>query len=108
MSRTSIEGEEAEPGDFPASFFAALAENPDVPRCTATLIGPKAIATAGHCIGDGQLLTIVSSAIAYLGRCFHHPKYPSDASAGLALCALDEARHAPKPARAIKLQFHGD
>src|SRR5260370_6637361 len=49
-----IGGQPAKTADWPASFFPTLGSF----RCTATLIGPKALLLAAHCVGDGQQASI--------------------------------------------------
>jgi hypothetical protein len=93
-----IEGETVEPSAFPASYFASMADIPGVPRCTATLVGPKALLTAAHCVGEGQAVSIDLGATTYGGPCHHHPgRLKGVASADLALCALTEAPNAGLP-----------
>jgi hypothetical protein len=81
---TVIGGQPAKTSDWPASFYSAAAGG----RCTATLVGPRALLLAAHCVGDGQTATIALSGKPISGTCTRSPKYPGDASADYALCFM--------------------
>lgn len=87
-----IEGKQATEGGFRASFFEPFDDQPKVPKCTATLVGPQTVLTAAHCVGDGKKVLIRSANI-YEGHCAHHPAYQkgnNDPSMDLALCKMTE------------------
>ncbi|BBK44433.1 hypothetical protein STVA_44530 [Allostella vacuolata] len=78
-------GSVAEARDWPASFFAREA------GCTATLIAPRVLLTAGHCIADGGRVEIASRGLLYEGTCeAPRPGYPTVQSADWMLCLMDK------------------
>jgi len=81
MTRPSpkiVGGGPADPAKWTATrIFAAAGSN-----CTATVIGPKTVLTAAHCVGDGAVGTIDGIDV----KCDHHPKYGSDTNFDVALC----------------------
>lgn len=44
--------------------------------CTATIVGPKVVATAAHCIQTGEKATFTLDGKTYSGTGTRHPKYP--------------------------------
>jgi len=91
ISGQIIEGHDVEdPGAFPASYYARVSAGSIVSRCTATLIGPRVIATAAHCVGDGKTITVVNGASSFSGLCFRHHSFNTNKSADLALCVLKQ------------------
>jgi hypothetical protein len=80
-------GREAKSSDWPASFYS----NSDGSRCTATLVGPRALLLAAHCVGNGQAAEIELLGQPYSGPCTHADGYDDglgDSSADYALCRL--------------------
>lgn len=63
-----------------------------VQRCSATLIGPKTVLTAAHCMPNGATAVVK---LAGGGRpkvkCTHHPDYIDDTSQDFALCVSNQA-----------------
>ncbi len=60
-------------------------------RCTSSLIGPRVLLTAAHCVGNSKNASIALNGTTYSGPCTHHPKYAKgDVSADYALCVLDK------------------
>src|SRR5262245_54831417 len=49
-----IGGRPAKSSDWPASFYSSA----EGARCTATLVGPRAMLLAAHCVGDSQEASI--------------------------------------------------
>jgi hypothetical protein len=81
---TVVGGQPAVTSEWPASFYSAAQAG----RCTATLVGPRALLLAAHCVGDGQTATINFSGGHISGTCTRSPKYPGEASADYALCFM--------------------
>ena len=81
---TVIGGQPAVTSQWPASFYSAAKSG----RCTATLVGPRALLLAAHCVGDGQPATIKLSGGPISGTCTRSPEYLGDASADYALCFM--------------------
>ena len=83
-----INGQPAQPSDFAASFYQSSGAG----RCTATLIGPRVLLTAAHCVRNGGSVKIKISATTIKGRCAHHEQWQDgdgDRSADYSLCILD-------------------
>ena len=59
-----IGGKKVKPADFPSSFYVKLAGS----RCTATLIGPKVLLTAAHCVGANRTVKMVIGGKAIRGK----------------------------------------
>lgn len=81
-----IGGAPADRKDWPASFTTSQGNS----RCTGTVIGPKALQLAAHCVGNGKTASIKSGAETYTGKCTHHQSYKTDPTADYALCLLDK------------------
>jgi hypothetical protein len=81
-----IAGRKANPADFPANFYGRFGNS----RCTATLVGPQAVLTAAHCVGNGKQIEITIAAAVFQGKCTHHGQYKNDGSADYALCQMNE------------------
>lgn len=77
-------GRPARSRDWPASFYS----DADGSRCTATLVGPRALILAAHCVGDQQMVTIEVRGTPISGLCTHAEEYATDASADYALCYM--------------------
>lgn len=78
-----IGGEVADPKDWPAS--------PWVGNCSSTLIGPRVLLTAAHCVSNGGTKSFTIGATRYQGACAHHPDYRRNSTADWALCYLTTA-----------------
>ena len=85
-----IGGKPARTSDWPASFYSTSS---DASRCTATLIGPRTLLLAAHCVGNGSRIAIEirGRAQPLEGTCTHAPEYQDGAepSADYALCKMD-------------------
>ena len=68
--------------------------NSDIGGCTTTLVGPRAILTAAHCVenGTGAEMKHRGSWVT-VTTCSHHPKYDGANSWDYALCELAEDIH---------------
>jgi hypothetical protein len=84
---TLIGGVAVEPGDYPGVFYTSQGNS----RCTGTLIGPKVVASAAHCMKSGGSLKLTYKGKTYSGTCSHAPEYRGNSTADWALCHLTEA-----------------
>lgn len=101
-------------GDWRSIIIANMPETSGLRSCTATLVGPKTLLTAAHCVdaGDGAPLRMIVLNVdakdltfackidkAYLAAGFYSAQWPrSDRSPDYALCALTPTDQ-PRPAR---------
>jgi hypothetical protein len=81
-----IGGAPADRKDWPASFTSSQGGS----RCTGTVLGPRALQIAAHCVGNGKIASITKDNIKYMGPCTHHQNYKNDSTADYALCLLDK------------------
>lgn len=84
-------GTVAPPSQWPASFISSFTDGGQVYNCTATLVGPKALLIAAHCIADGGVIEITHRDRTYSSRC-EKPVggYPSNLSLDVAMCLVDQ------------------
>lgn len=65
--------------------------NSDIGGCTTTLVGPRAILTAAHCVKNGAGADMKHrGGWVTVTACSHHPKYDGENSWDYALCELAE------------------
>lgn len=84
---TLIGGTPADPKDFPASVYASMSGA----RCTATVVAPRVLLIAAHCVGNGGTASFkLVTGKSYTSRCEHHPDYNRDSTADFALCLVSE------------------
>lgn len=83
---TLIGGEASDPKEWPANFTTASGNS-----CTGTMIGPRVLQLAAHCVGNGRTATITVGGKTYTSTCTHSPKYKDDATADYALCLMSES-----------------
>jgi hypothetical protein len=71
---------------WPASLYGTYGANE---ICSATLIGPRVILTAAHCVGDGHKASVTRLVgVGGTGTCTHATIYKTDDSADYALCLM--------------------
>lgn len=100
---TLINGQPAPAGLFPASVVISAGGG----RCTATVVGPRTVASAAHCMGNGGTVTFSIEQNRYSARCVHHPEYRGNATADWALCFTDR-EVAGVPYERIMFEKHPD
>lgn len=83
---TLIGGEVAEPGQFPATFKTKIGNS----WCTGTIIGPRVLQLAAHCVANGGKATFDYAGVDYTATCQRHPAYNGDSTADYALCLVDK------------------
>lgn len=83
-----IGGEPANPASWPATL---IFRNPEGGACTATVIGPRVVLTAAHCIQNNATGKAMAGGAIVDLVCVHHPDYPRRISADFALCLLSSA-----------------
>jgi len=73
----------ATPSEWPASAVSK--------SCTVTLIGPQALMTAAHCVGNGATVTVHNAGLpAFTGVCTRHSKWSlQNLSPDVALCLME-------------------
>lgn len=79
-------GREANPADYPASFYSRHAGN----SCTSTLVAPRALLTAAHCVERSGVAKLRVGGQLYQGTCTMAPAYPADPTADWAMCLMDQ------------------
>jgi hypothetical protein len=93
-----IGGSIQDPKAWPASFTTRQGNS----RCTGTMIGPRTLQLAAHCVGNGRTASITSEGKTYPATCTHSPKYKTDATADYALCLLKEELGLPHYERILQ------
>lgn len=77
--------------EYPTTFHTVS----DGSLCTSTLVGPRVLITAAHCVEKSLSIRLdVKDGVAtdkYYGSCTVHTDYPGDKSADVALCLMEEA-----------------
>lgn len=79
---TLIGGTPVDPADFPAVLYTSQGGS----LCTSTLIGPRTLLTASHCVRDGGSASFTLAGRRYSSVCKHHPDYDENETADWALC----------------------
>lgn len=74
----------ANPKDFQASFYALSSDG----ACTSTLVGPRVLLTAAHCVENGGTVSLQRGGKNWVGTCTHAPDYAANDTADWALCDL--------------------
>jgi len=76
----------ADPKDWPASFYSLHPGG----SCTSTLVGPRAMLTAAHCVPNNGTAQVRLAGHVYNGTCTQSSKYQSgDISADWAVCLMN-------------------
>lgn len=83
---TLIDGEPAPVGEWPASVYASM----NGARCSATVVGPRTLAIAAHCVSNNGSASFSVGANRYTSRCQHSPDYRGNSTADYALCVIDK------------------
>jgi hypothetical protein len=83
-------GTVVDPKDWPASFYADFTGNGQPASCTATLLGPRSLLTAAHCIANGGQVGFTRENQSYAGQCEQaKPGYQSPESPDWAMCLIN-------------------
>lgn len=82
---TLIGGSVANPSDWPASVYASMSGA----RCSATVVGPRVLAIAAHCVSNGGTAAFSVGPNRYSSRCYHASEYRGNSTADYALCVID-------------------
>lgn len=83
---TLIGGQPADPKDWPATMYSSQGNS----RCTATIIGKRALLIAAHCVGNGKTAVFKAGGNDYSSTCTHHSEYRGNATADWALCLVSQ------------------
>ena len=84
--RDLIGGDVVTADEYPGVFYTSQGNS----RCTGTLVGPRVVATASHCVSNGGSLTLKHNGVAFTGKCERAKEYNGNATADWALCLLAE------------------
>lgn len=61
--------------------------------CTAALVGPNALLTAAHCVGNGGRVSFKHAGLSYTSEgCAHHPGYKENHTQDFALCKIKDVK----------------
>lgn len=86
-----VGGVPAEPKDWPASFYSMHGDS----ACTSTLVGPRALLTAAHCVAGEAKAVLRFRGQVYSSTCtsseLYKPDDPEGKTADWALCLLERA-----------------
>lgn len=74
-----INGQVADRKDYPATIW--------IGNCTASLVGPRSVYTAAHCVGSRIAFSVGTER--FTAQCMSAPEYRSNTTADYALCYTD-------------------
>lgn len=80
-----IGGAPADPKEWPASVYASMSGS----RCSATVVGPRTLLIAAHCVSNGGTASFSVGSNRYTSRCTHWDQYRRNSTADLAMCLID-------------------
>lgn len=80
--QTLINGTPADPRDFPASVWTR--------SCSATVVGPRAVFIAAHCVSGNSTIRFSAGANRYSASCSISPAYNGNSTADYALCETNQ------------------
>ena len=90
-----IGGTPANPQDWLASFYSFHGRG----ACTSTLVGPRTLLTAAHCVSNGPVAHVMHQGQRRVATCTmseaYDPNTPKGVTADWALCLLDQPITAP-------------
>lgn len=67
LSGNLVGGRRARDGELPFSVF--------IQNCTASIVGPEVVLTAGHCRDSGDRVVFNLNGVRHEGRCAQHPQF---------------------------------
>lgn len=85
QSPALIGGDPVKPGDFPEVVYISMGSG----RCSATVVGPRAVLTAAHCARGGKKITFEHNQAQYSGKCYAPNAYPRQ-DHDIAICLVDK------------------
>lgn len=74
----------------PKLYEAVLYTRQGGSRCTSTIVGPRTLITASHCVDNGGTASFLLKGVNYNSKCVHHPDYDRNETADWALCYIDK------------------
>lgn len=83
---TLINGIVADMAEWPASVSVRSGNA----GCTGTVVGPRVLFHAAHCVGNGGTSTFRAGGASYSARCEHSPNYRGNSTADWTLCLTSQ------------------
>lgn len=85
-----IGGSPVKPGEYPEVVRIRSCSGTQCAGCTATVVGKRAVVTAGHCLlGSGEVSFMLGQN-EYKAQCEAHPLYPNTEDMDMALCKTEK------------------
>lgn len=98
-----IGGKEVDKNQYPETVYIQVETNEGKGACTATIIGPEVLLTAGHCTKDQGIVNFFLNGGSYSARCSQAPLYRDQLEDhDMALCKIDKPVKV-KPAKVSKV-----